>query len=98
MLSRYANWLALFSLLALIASLAVWHLQPPAWSLTGVLLLCAPLLLPLPGMWRGNAYTHAWASLLVLFYMVYVLTELVGSPDGRSRATTWPPFFATHSV
>jgi uncharacterized membrane protein len=41
---------------------------PLAGGLAGAL-LALPLLAPAPGLWRGHAYTYAWASMLVLFYI-----------------------------
>jgi uncharacterized membrane protein len=41
---------------------------PLAGGLAGAL-AALPLLAPLPGLWRGHAYTCAWASMLVLFYI-----------------------------
>jgi uncharacterized membrane protein len=41
---------------------------PLAGGLAGAL-FALPLLAPLPGLWRGHAYTYAWASMLVLFYI-----------------------------
>lgn len=32
-------------------------------------ILVAPLLLPLPGLLRARAYTHAWATMLLVFYV-----------------------------
>lgn len=34
----------------------------------GGALAALPLLLPAPGLWRARPYTHAWCSLLVVFY------------------------------
>lgn len=92
MLSTYARVFALLGLVGLAASLVWWHLQPIGWGVKGAIILCLPLLLPLPGMLRGNAYTHAWASLMLLFYMVYVLTELVG---GAARGIAIPAALST---
>lgn len=32
-------------------------------------IVIAPLLLPLPGLLRARAYTHAWATMLLVFYV-----------------------------
>jgi uncharacterized membrane protein len=87
--SNAARILALAGLMSLIGCLFYWYgeLQPSA-SL-GVLLpalLAAPLLLPLPGLMRGKAYTHAWTSLLALPYLGLALTELLATPAARPAA------------
>ena len=44
-------------------------------------LFALPLLAPLPGLWRGRAYTHAWSSLLIVFYAAGFLVEAKSRPD-----------------
>jgi uncharacterized membrane protein len=61
----------------LIATLILWQAGTP-WLAAA---LAAPLLAPLPGIWRGRAYTYAWTSLLVLVYMAFLITEFWVSPD-----------------
>jgi uncharacterized membrane protein len=77
--TRWANRVALACHLALTAALAV-VTQFPGW------LLALPLLLPLPGLWRGKAYTHAWCSMLIVFYVGGLLAEAWANPAGASRA------------
>ena len=43
-------------------------------------------LAPLPGLWRGRPYTHAWASMLVVFYVGGLLAEGVSDPLHRTVA------------
>lgn len=50
-----------------------------AWALT----FSVPLLAPLPGLWRGSRYTHAWATLCVLPYLIVGITESVANHDMR---------------
>ncbi|MGH8457299.1 MAG: DUF2069 domain-containing protein [Stenotrophobium sp.] len=52
-----ASHLALIVVLALYSGLSVRLIQ------------ILPLLLPLPGMLRGRVYTHAWATMLLAFYV-----------------------------
>lgn len=79
--SRYLRGLALAADVCLIATLAIWYAATP-W-LAAVLVL--PLLLPLPGLWRGRAYTYAWTSLLVLVYLTFLIAEFWVGP-GRQFA------------
>ena len=44
-------------------------------------LFALPLLLPLPGLWRGRPYTHAWAAMLVVFYVGGLLAEGWARPE-----------------
>ena len=46
-------------------------------------LLAAPLLFPLPGLLRGTAYTHAWASMLLSFYTGGYLSAAYARPDHK---------------
>ncbi len=60
------------------------------WSGTPSAILAAvlipPLLLPLPGIVRGDRRTHAWATLCVAPAFVYGLTEAVANPGARPLA------------
>ncbi|WP_434356444.1 DUF2069 domain-containing protein [Parasalinivibrio latis] len=70
----------LLSYFALIAWVGLWHgwLSPHAhvtpWAVTLGWLI--PLLLPLKGIIQGNAYTHAWANFVLMFYFLHALTIL----------------------
>ena len=77
--TRWARRVALAAHLALMASL------PVMAGLTGAV-LALPLLAPLPGLWRGRPYTHAWASMLVVFYVGGLLMEGVSNPGHRAVA------------
>jgi len=71
--TRWARRLALAAHLGLMAAL------PAAAGAAGAV-LALPLLAPLPGLWRGRPYTHAWASMLVLFYVGGFLMEAWARP------------------
>lgn len=91
-LSNYARILAVMGNLTLLFSLLAWHLWLiPASFLWPVVLLCLPLLLPLPGLLRGKTYTYGWASLLVMFYFAYLITEYLAS---SARPAVAPALFA----
>ncbi len=44
------------------------------------IVLVLPLLLPLPGLWRSDRYTFAWASMLLTFYCGGLLAEAYMRP------------------
>jgi len=76
--TRWAHRIALACHVALTIALAILA-RFPGW------LLALPLLLPLPGLWRGKAYTHAWCSMLVVFYVGGFLMEAWANPEtGRT--------------
>jgi uncharacterized membrane protein len=94
-LSNSARILALAGLMSLVACLFYWYGQLLPSHRFGMLvpaLLTAPLLLPLPGLIRGRAYTYAWTSLLTLLYLTWILTELLANPASRTAA--YPAFFS----
>lgn len=70
--SAVFNALALAGLCGLLATILLWHawLKPPEKFPVALFLiaLLSPLLLALRGILHGKAYTHAWASMLSLFY------------------------------
>jgi len=47
------------------------------------LVFSLPLLAPLRGLWRGERYTYAWATLCVLPYFIIGISESVASPTLR---------------
>ena len=63
------RWLAVASLLALIAVQLAWHLWLPArpslWALKAL-----PLCVPLAGLLKRQMYTYRWTSLLVWLYFM----------------------------
>ncbi|WP_420809713.1 DUF2069 domain-containing protein [Idiomarina seosinensis] len=40
-----------------------------------------PLLLPLPGLLKGKAYTHAWFNFILMFYFLHGLTAIYTHPQ-----------------
>lgn len=85
-LSRYAQFAALAGDVCLMLGLLAWHgyLAPTGLGIGLGLALCIPLLLPLPGLLRAKSYTHAWASLMVMLYIAYALTEFLANPQPRA--------------
>lgn len=49
------------------------------------LLLVLPLLAPARGLWRGDRYTYAWLSMLIVFYCAGLLAEAYMRPT-----MAWP--------
>jgi uncharacterized membrane protein len=84
-----AHWsraLALGSLLALIAWCVVWELWGAPTGRGTLVLKVAPLLLPLPGLWRDRLYTFRWLSLMVWLYF----TEgVVRATSDRGPSAHW---------
>lgn len=78
-LSTRMRRLALASHLLLIALLALINVPVVA------VILIAPLLLPLPGLLRGRAYTHAWATMLLTFYVGGYLAAGYFDPSHKWR-------------
>lgn len=81
-LSEWARLVALACHVLLMLGLVAWC----GW-LPGIL-LCLPLLAPLPGLLRRRTYTAAWASMLLVFYVAGLLAEGVAVP-GRRTIGTW---------
>lgn len=79
--------LSLWSLLA--AALVAWQLQRLSATAAGIALLftAGPLLLPLPGLLRGESSTYRWASLTLAPALTWSLTELLANPEARPYAT-----------
>lgn len=48
-----------------------------------ILLLAAPLLLPLPGLWRNRLYTYRWVGFITLVYFCIGISEWVANPALR---------------
>ncbi len=48
------------------------------------LIAVVPLLLALPGLLRGSAYTAGWASMLVSFYCAMLMAEAYMTPSAKA--------------
>jgi len=79
-LTRNMNALTSISLIALIALCVAWELwlAPLRPGGSWLVLKVLPLLVALPGILRGRRYTHQWASMLILLYLM----------EGLVRATS----------
>ena len=68
--ARFCHYLAICSLIGLIALAVAWEtfLAPLRPGGSWLMLKALPLLLPLFGILRGKRYTYQWASMFVLFY------------------------------
>ena len=88
---RLANALALAGVLGLFALILVWNawLAPPQVVPRALvlILLLTPLLLPLPGLLAGRAYTHAWSAFLAMLYFVIGVFHAAGM--GPERGYGW---------
>jgi uncharacterized membrane protein len=80
--STLAVWLGLLALLV------AWHAAGGAAGLgTAILAAVAlPLLLPLPGLWRGRRRTFRWAPLTLAPALAWALTEILANPPARGFA------------
>ncbi|RPJ67680.1 DUF2069 domain-containing protein [Alteromonas sediminis] len=88
--TKFYRYVALLSHLALLLWVANWQLlvtKEHAYSVPFVVLIyLMPLLLPLHGILRGKAYTHAWANFFILFYFLHSITVLYAVPAERVYA------------
>ncbi|MBA3032673.1 MAG: DUF2069 domain-containing protein [Gammaproteobacteria bacterium] len=75
--SRPCNFAAITSLLLLIALCLAWELwlAPLRPGGSWLALKALPLLAPLFGILHARRYTHQWASLLILLYLLEGLTR-----------------------
>lgn len=83
------RWLTLAGYGLLILLLVMWYgVWSPSSLPVGLVLffLLLPLMFPLLGMIRGKIYTHAWMSMLILFYFVHGVGEAWTTPEDRSYA------------
>jgi uncharacterized membrane protein len=72
----------------LLAVLAIWHLSTASRLAAVALLLLtvAPLLFPLPALWRTQRRAYRWAPLTLVPALAWSLTELVANPGARGFA------------
>lgn len=85
---RWARRLTLAAVVLLGACVVAAALPAFSWptSLARLAILLVPLLLPLPGLLRGQRRTYAWATLCVTPYFIYGLTEVIANPAVRAPA------------
>ncbi len=76
------TWTALFSLVCARQLQQGINVAQIMWAL----LFALPLLVALPGLIKGNRYTHSWATLCVLPYFVVGITEAVANISLRRWA------------
>lgn len=85
-LNPFFSRLAAVALIGLIILCLAWELfiapLRPGGSYLALKVL--PLLLPLPGVLRGNVYTLQWASMLVLLYFMEGVTRVWSDPNSVS--------------
>jgi uncharacterized membrane protein len=81
------NFLASASLIALIALCLAWELwlAPLRPGGSWLVLKTLPLLAPLFGILRGRRYTHQWASMLILAYLIEGIVR--AATDGGTART-----------
>jgi uncharacterized membrane protein len=70
---------------AVALSLIAWYTAGYPWLIC--VLAVAPLLAPLPGLVRGRRYTYAWATLFVMPYLIFTITELLANSRARLVAS-----------
>jgi len=85
-IARHANLAASISLITLIILCLAWELwlAPLRPGGSWLVLKAVPLLPAVFGILRGNRYTHQWASLLILLYLLEGMLRAV-SDTGPSR-------------
>jgi uncharacterized membrane protein len=86
MSAAWARGVAPLAWIALLASVAVWPLVPPATGPELTLIAGLPLLLPLPGILRGARTTLRWAPLTLAPALAIALMEIVASRGARFAA------------
>ncbi|MDH5572844.1 MAG: DUF2069 domain-containing protein [Gammaproteobacteria bacterium] len=79
-----ASWFSLFALLLLWNTLLMPSTRFPV-SLV-LIVMVGPLLFPLRGLLHGKAYTHAWASFLIMLYFIHGVQEAWANPEERIYA------------
>ena len=54
-----------------------WFISPLRPGGSWLILKAIPLLLAIPGLWKGNVYTMQWASMLILLYVTEGLVRIL---------------------
>jgi uncharacterized membrane protein len=83
--TSFSRRLTLLSYIALVGLILIWY----GWivpSPVALILLLLPLLFPLRGILKGNPYTHAWSSFLILLYFIHGVVEAYANPPVRMWA------------
>ncbi len=86
-LSRASHYLSLFSYFGMLLLILLWYtwISPSSRYPTALVLitLLLPLLVPLRGLLHGRRYTHAWVSMLTLFYFCLGVMAAYSDPAER---------------
>jgi uncharacterized membrane protein len=89
-LASASRFITVSSVLALVVLLGTWYgwLSPPlrAPVLPVLILLLAPLLIPLRGLLASRPYTYQWSIFLALAYFTHGVVETFGAPAERGYA------------
>lgn len=87
---RLVKTIALAGYLGLLGLMLIWQLLCNAHSEFSLLfrvgLWIVPLLLPLPGMLKGNPFTFAWANFILMWYFLHGFTMVYISAEQRNMA------------
>lgn len=87
---RVTRVLVLAAYFALLVLQVIWHAwwHPSLYFPTALVLLvlAAPLLLPLRGLLHGRIRSHLWASFLMLLYFMHGVVEAYANPPQRVPA------------
>lgn len=65
----------------LLCQLGLFLWSQNAISLYWIIILSAPLLIPIRGLILNRLYTYRWVGFLTLFYFCVGISELVANPD-----------------
>lgn len=80
--------LALASVVSLIVLGLAWELWLAPTGRGWLALKVAPLLAPLPGLWRYRLYTYRWVSLLVWLYFIEAAVRAASDTGLGARLAT----------
>jgi uncharacterized membrane protein len=82
---RFSRYMTLISYIALIGVLLGWYGIHDSSPVVLIALLL-PLVFPLRGLLKGNPYTFAWSSFLILIYFIHGVVEAYANPAVRLLA------------
>lgn len=83
--TRLTRWLAVGSLLALIALCLAWELWLAPTGRRTLVIKVLPLLIPLAGLLKHRLYTYRWVSLMVWLYCAEGLVRAYGDTGLSAR-------------